>query len=55
MLVSSIVGLAVLATILLAADWYIWAPRHRATGSGGPEPELTHRLGKDEIDLRSAA
>ncbi len=34
MLTSSIwVGLAVLTTILLAVDWYIWGPRYRVSSA----------------------
>lgn len=54
MLMSSIwMGLAVLTTILMAADWYIWGPRYRASSA-----ELAPcRVHEDSYrsDLRSAA
>ena len=53
MLMASVIGLAVLASILMAVDWYIWEPRYRAESSIGPAP--VDRNGNQRIDLRTAA
>ncbi|HKD67317.1 MAG TPA: hypothetical protein VKB84_10790 [Candidatus Binataceae bacterium] len=39
MLISSMwIGLGVLATILMAANWYIWEPRYRTSDSYRLDP-----------------
>jgi len=54
MLMSSIwVGLAVLTTILMAVDWYIWGPRYRVPGADLAPRQVNE--GNYRIPLRSAA
>jgi hypothetical protein len=54
MLMLSIVGLIILATILMAVDWYVWGPRYRASGADYQAPRRVNE-GNYRIQLRSAA
>jgi len=57
MLMLSIwLGLVVLATILMAADWYLWGPRYQATEEYRPDPAANQvRQGRYPMRLPNAA
>jgi hypothetical protein len=53
MLMSIWIGMAVLVTVLMAADWYLWEPRYRLSDSLVPGP--VDGDGKQDFQLRRAA
>lgn len=57
MLMSSIlVGLAVLVSLLMAADWYLWGPRYEARGGYWPVPAANRaRPDSYQVGLSNAA
>jgi hypothetical protein len=55
MMTSIWAGAVALVTLLMVADWYIWDPRLRASGSDAPQPDLTRPLDRIHSHLRTAA
>lgn len=53
MLMTSIwAGLAAVAAILMAADWYVWSPRYQTPEAGMPRPVNCEDY---RVGLRNAA